>query len=136
MLENVHENLRPGAVFLLDLMGKEILARLFEPTAARELPDGTLLVERRAVTGDWERVETEWTFIRDAHARSVRFRLWLYSGLELKQALSEAGFSPVELYGNLDGSPYGPRARRLIAVATKVPGRPKKRATRRRRRAR
>ena len=41
----------------------------------------------------------------------------MYSGLELKDRLVEAGFAKVALYGDLDGAPYGLDAARLVAVA-------------------
>jgi len=43
----------------------------------------------------------------------------LYSGVELTALLERAGFSVVQLYGNLAGEPYNDSAERLIAVATK-----------------
>ncbi|MBC7098353.1 hypothetical protein H5T52_04435 [Candidatus Bipolaricaulota bacterium] len=42
--------------------------------------------------------------------------LRLYSGAELKALMEEVGFVEVELYGDFQGSPYGPEARRLIAT--------------------
>lgn len=122
VLENVFTSLKPGARFLMDVMGKEVLAHVFEPTSSRELSDGTLVIERRRVTEDWDRAETEWIFVRGESASSVRFRLWLYSGHELKQWMAQAGFSRVELFGDLQGAAYGPSAERLVALAWKDQG--------------
>jgi hypothetical protein len=38
---------------------------------------------------------------------------------ELRELMSWAGLSDVRLYGGLDGRPYGPGARRLVAVGRK-----------------
>jgi hypothetical protein len=49
--------------------------------------------------------------------RKYGFRHWLYSAQELKGMLSAAGFADIRIYGGVDGTPYGPEARRLVAVA-------------------
>jgi hypothetical protein len=41
----------------------------------------------------------------------------VYSGLELRDRLHQAGFATVQLYGGLDGRPYDLEAARLVAVA-------------------
>jgi SAM-dependent methyltransferase len=42
-----------------------------------------------------------------------------YTRSSIAEALVNAGFESVEVFGSLDGAPYGTNARRLIAVATK-----------------
>jgi SAM-dependent methyltransferase len=120
VLENVFAGLRPGGEFIVDVHGKETLARVFEPTGSDELPEAGLLVQRRRIVEDWGRVECEWILIREGRTRTFRFRHWLYSGTELKAMLARAGFAEIRLCGGLDGAPYGPQARRLVAVARKA----------------
>ncbi len=117
VLAGVHRSLKPGAAFLLEVMGKEIIARRFRPTDAHDLPDGAVLVERRTVIEGWSRLENVWTVVREAGTRSFTFRLRIYSGQELTDQLLAAGFVDVSLYGGLDGRPYDPDAERLIALA-------------------
>jgi len=61
----------------------------------------------------------EWILIKDGTAKSFRFHHTIYSGQELKDRLSQVGFQKIRLFGDLDGTEYGPDARRLIAVANK-----------------
>jgi SAM-dependent methyltransferase len=117
VLRNVRAGLRPGGAFLIDVAGKEWLARHFQPTRSATLPDGTIFIDRCTVVEDWSRVENEWILVRDGQARTFRLRLSVYSGQELKDRLLAAGFSRVSLYGNLDGAPYDREASRLVAVA-------------------
>ena len=117
VLRNVRASLRPRGVFVMDMAGKEWLARHFEPTRSRTLEDGSLFIDRCRVVDDWTRVENEWILIRDGRARTFRLGLSIYSGQELRDRLLEAGFARVDLYGNLDGAPYDREASRLIAVA-------------------
>lgn len=119
VLGNVFESLKPGGVFFLDLMGKEILARIFEATGSEELDDGTVLFTRRKAVDDWSRMEVEWTVIGATGVTSFPLRFWIYSGRELRGMLEKCGFSSVDLYGDLDWAPYDPAAKRLIAVARK-----------------
>jgi hypothetical protein len=61
----------------------------------------------------------EWFLIKDRTVKSFRFHHTIYSGQELKDRLSQVGFHSIKLFGDLDGTEYGPDARRLIAVAYK-----------------
>jgi SAM-dependent methyltransferase len=117
VLRNVRASLNPRGAFVIDVVGKEWLARHFQQTRSTTFPDGTVLIVRCDVVDDWTRVEDEWILIRDGRARTFRFRLSVYSGQELKDRLLEAGFARVNLYGDLDGAPYGREASRLVAVA-------------------
>ena len=119
VLQNVYASLKRVGVFVLDMLGKEILARILQPTSAEEAPGGRLLVQRRWVVEDWSRVDNEWLHIAAGDVRVFRLRHWLYSGYELKELLLSVGFSRVQLYGSFEGAAYGPAANRLIAVAHK-----------------
>ena len=120
VLENVFAGLKPGGVFVLDTMGKEVLARIFAPAGAQMLDNGDILFQQRAVVEGWSQIENAWTLVQGERARTFRLRHWLYSGQEMRRMLLDAGFARVELYGNLDGDEYGVEARRLVAVARKA----------------
>jgi SAM-dependent methyltransferase len=119
VLRNIFESLRPGGVFLVDLIGKEILAKIFQRSSAETLPDGSLMVEQRKIVDGWTRALNEWTIIRKGRSRTFAFHINLYSGQELRKEMEHVGLVDVKLYGNLDGDPYGPDASRLIAVGSK-----------------
>ena len=119
VLRNIHRSLRRGGALLIELAGREPLARGFQPTTSKELADGRLLVERHEVVGDWTRLRNEWIVIEDGTATTFRFDIRFYSGQELKALLLKAGFSDVRLYGGYDGRQYGLDAERLVAVARK-----------------
>jgi SAM-dependent methyltransferase len=119
VLNNVHTNLHAGGVFVLDAGGKEILARIFNPSACEDIPGG-LFIQRRSAVGAWSRMENEWIILRDGVQRSFHIDHWIYSGREISQMLARAGFADVRVYGDYSGSPYGPQAKRLVAVATKA----------------
>ena len=119
VLRNVHESLRPGGALVMDVVGKERLARTFQPTNSRKQPDGAVVIDRREVYDDWTRVRMEWTIIKGNTVRVFTIHHTVYSGQELKDRLTAVGFGDVRLYGNIDGVPYGREADRLIAVARK-----------------
>jgi SAM-dependent methyltransferase len=120
VLRNVHASLKPGGVLLMELAGKESLARVFQPTTMETLPDGSQLVQKHEIFDDWTRVRNEWILIRKGRARRFRFHHTIYSGQELKDRILAAGFHDVRLYGTLDGQPYGLEGDRVVAVARKA----------------
>jgi SAM-dependent methyltransferase len=116
VLGNIFTSLKPGGVCLIDVIGKELLAKIRQPTTSEVLPDGSKLIQRHEIFDDWTRVRNEWILIHNGSAKSFRFHHTIYSGQELKDRMQQAGFLNVKLFGNLDGDVYGPDAQRLIAV--------------------
>jgi SAM-dependent methyltransferase len=119
VLARVYENLRPGGTFILDVMGKELLARVFQATRSVVAPDGTLVIWRTDVAPDWTRIKGEWYAVRDGLSKRFDVDHWIYSGAELREMLRQAGFREVSLFGDLDQRPYDLSAVRLIAVGRK-----------------
>jgi SAM-dependent methyltransferase len=119
VLKNMLTSLRPGGTCVIEVGGKEWLAKVFQPTTSRVLPNGTMLVERHEIFDDWTRIRNEWILIRKGRVKTFRFHHTIYSGLELRERLEQAGFADVKLYGGLDGRPYDSNAQRLVAIGRK-----------------
>jgi SAM-dependent methyltransferase len=119
---NLHRSLKPGGVLILETIGKEILARIFQPRDWQELPGGRLFLEERRVARDWTWMENRWIVVEpDGRRREFSVTHALYDGAGLRALLLQAGFASVDLHGGLDGEPYDTRAERLVAVARKAP---------------
>jgi SAM-dependent methyltransferase len=118
VLRNLHESLKPGGKLLMEMLGKEPLCRDFKDKHWHHRP-GTeeYLLQEVSVRSGWDWIENRWTLIRGRDHRVFNFGIRVYSGAELARALREAGFSQVELYGSLKGTPYDNKAERLVAVA-------------------
>jgi SAM-dependent methyltransferase len=120
VLRNLRESLRDGGALVMDMVGKERLER--EGFEARHIrfADGAVLIQQPRVNPGWTRLENQWTVVKAGQSRSYRFEHHLYSGPALQECLLSCGFASVRLYGDLAGSPYGPQASRLVAVAHKA----------------
>jgi SAM-dependent methyltransferase len=119
VVENVHASLKAGGVFLLDLMGKEVLARIFRERDWHR-DEGLVVMEERSIRKSWTWVESRWTILRQGRKTEVELSHRLYSAAELEGMLRSAGFASVAIFGDLEGSPYDQNARRLVAVARKA----------------
>ncbi len=118
VLENLLASLKPGGVLLMELMGKEVLARDFRERRFFER-DGLILLERARIVEGWGAVETHWTLIRGARRRDRSLRTRLYSAAVLGGMLRRVGFASVAVYGSLYRAPYDHRAERLVLLARK-----------------
>ncbi len=118
-IENVYASLKPGGTLLIDLMGREVLAKIFRPRDWHEEPDGTILLEERAVTDDWQWLNVRWVLLKGDRRTERRFRLHLFTAADLATLLRGAGFERVRCYGALTGSPYDQEAQRLVVVGHK-----------------
>jgi SAM-dependent methyltransferase len=118
--ENLFRSLKPGGSLMIDLMGKERLARIFNPRSWDELPDGSLFLQERKIRDDWTWIENRWILVKDGQRREFTLGHRLYDGAGLRALLLDSGFESVALYGDMDGAPYDNDARRLVAVAHKA----------------
>ena len=77
------------------------------------------MLRERLLHESWSAIENHWVWIRGSEQKAFTLELRLYSGAELADQFTEAGFSGVKLYGSFAGTPYDQKAERLVAVATK-----------------
>ncbi|MCB9682904.1 MAG: class I SAM-dependent methyltransferase [Alphaproteobacteria bacterium] len=110
----------PGGRFVLDTPTAETLALGFAPTSCKRIGERFLVEERTLdpVTGG---VDATWTLVRgDGTRASARFRYRLHGITELCGRLRRHGLDRVEVYADLDGTPFVVGvARRAVVVATK-----------------
>ena len=118
VLLNIRRSLRDGGKLTIDIMGKEILARIFRARDWRE-QDGTILLEERRVTEDWNRVQSRWILLQGTIRHEATITHWIYSATELGALLQGCGFRSVDHYGSLEGASYDHTAERLVTVANK-----------------
>jgi len=119
---NVYRSLKEKGVFLIDIMGKEVLARIFRERDWYEL-DNTMVLEERKVCANWSWMESRWLMIKDGKMDECKVSHRLYSAAELAELLSDCGFKAIDVYGDLTGTPYDHTAKRLVLVAHKGKGR-------------
>ncbi|KYK35874.1 MAG: methyltransferase domain-containing protein [Theionarchaea archaeon] len=118
VLVNMYTSLKKGGRLVIELMGKEVVARIFRERDWGE-QDGVIHLEERKINKDWSKIENRWIIIHDQIKKEFKFSHWIYSASELSALLKECGFLSVEVYGDLGGTPYDCTARRLVVVAQK-----------------
>ncbi|MGW3204224.1 class I SAM-dependent methyltransferase [Streptomyces sp. NPDC001135] len=118
VLRNAYTSLAPGGTFLVDVVGKEILARLDERVSLTEVDD-RILIQRDTVLDDWSRLRSDWFSLVGDRVARASMTLYVYSAAELRHLLETAGFDRVDVFGGYDGAPYDHRADRLVVVARK-----------------
>lgn len=120
VLKNVFVSLKPSGKFLIDVIGKEVFARMisFREREWFEDNDVFYLQETKPID-NWRRVKGRWIRFKNNEKKEFTIMQQLYSGSELLSLLREVGFETVNLFGELTGSPYDQTARRLIALAVK-----------------
>jgi len=119
VLENVCASLREGGRFLLDVVGKEYIVHNFEPISARELDHSDVLIEQHELLDYMSRMNSRWTLVSGDRIHRASFSLNIYSAVELQDRLFAAGFSSVQIFGDLEGREYDLDADRLILLAGK-----------------
>jgi hypothetical protein len=115
----MHTSLKPRGRVLLDLLGKEKLARVFRERDWHRTEGGFKLEERR-ISKDWSWLDSSWILITDEGKMSEwSVSHWVYSAAEMKEMMESVGFSVHEVYGSLEGTPYDHEASRLVIIGRK-----------------
>lgn len=118
VVTNVYRSLKDRGMFLIDIMGKEILARIFRQRDWHQVDDITVLQEHK-ICRDWTWIENRWIMIKDGKMEEYTVSHRIYSAVELTALLTGCGFSATDVYGDLTGASYDNEAKRLIVVAHK-----------------
>ena len=120
VLKNVFVSLKSGGKFLIDVVGKEVFARMIPFREHEWVEDnGVFYLQETKPIDNWRRVQGRWIRFKNNEKKEFTITHQLYSGSELLSLLREAGFKTVNLFGELTGLPYDQTARRLIALAIK-----------------
>lgn len=115
---NVYRSPKTGGGFLLEMMGKEVLARIFRERDWHE-DDGVLVLQERKLSKNWTWIENRWIMFKNNNRTELRLSHCLYSAVELTALLTGCGFTHIDAYGDLAGSAYDHMAKRLVMVAHK-----------------
>ena len=118
VLLNAYASLKRGGKLLVEMMGKEVLARIFQPRDWHER-NGSLFLREVEVAQDWSWIENRWVLFENGERKEFTFGHRVYSAVELTSLLKRCGFVQVEVFGSLAGAPYDHQAQRLVAVAVK-----------------
>ena len=118
VLRNIYQSLNLGGTLILDMMGKEVLARIFIEKTWEE-QNGMLFLQEHKVSRNWSWRENRWIMVRDGELYEYKVSHWVYSASELADMLKDSGFCLVDIYGDLEGASYDQNARRLVVIAQK-----------------
>lgn len=119
VLRNIFESLKPGGKVVMELMGKEILARIYQETISTKLENGATLIQRHKIINDWGNIWNEWILLKENEYKKYSFSLRIYSAAELKNFYRAAGFNNIKVYGSLNGAVYDEKSERLVIAAVK-----------------
>ncbi|WP_236239470.1 class I SAM-dependent methyltransferase [Streptomyces sp. CC228A] len=118
VMRTMYRCLAPGGTLVLDLAGKELLARKVTPPKVVQRGDD-LLVQTDTVLDDWARLRSDWVLVRGDRVTRATLVWFVYSAVELRRMAQDAGFGRVEVFGGFDGRPYDGNAERLILRAVR-----------------
>ena len=118
VVNNIYKSLKIEGTVLIDIHGKETLAKVFQERQWSER-EGAIVLQEHKVTQNWSWMQTKWILLKGDERIENSFSHRLYSGTEMADLLTGCGFSRTDIYGSLDGIPYDHMARRLIAVGQK-----------------
>jgi SAM-dependent methyltransferase len=120
VVENVFESLKTGGRFIIQMHGKETLAKIFTERRWNEnKEDGVIVLYEMKVSQNWSWMENRWIMLKGNKRIENKLSHRLYAGSEIAALVRDCGFTRVDVYGDLEGNPYDHTARQLVAVGYK-----------------
>lgn len=120
VVKNVFESLRARGRFIIQMNGKETLAKVFrERDWTENEEDGVIVLQESKVSQNWSWMECRWIMLKGNERMENKTSQRLYAGSEIAGLLRECGFNRVDVYGDLQGNPYDHNARQLVVVGYK-----------------
>jgi ubiquinone/menaquinone biosynthesis C-methylase UbiE len=110
--------LRPGGKLVVETMHRDRLMWIYTPTSWEELPDGSLMIERRKI--DYERglsLTTHELVEKDGTRKAVPYEMRCYTATEWIAMARDAGFERAACFGDFDETPIS-RETRLVLLAS------------------
>lgn len=117
--QNLCTSLMPSGKLVMEMMGREVLARIFRKRDWQPTEDGGFFLEERKPSPDWTWMDNRWILVKGGKIKEFHISLRLYGASELALLLRRCGFGDVKLFGSLQGLPYDHTAKRLVALAVK-----------------
>ena len=119
ILQSVFNSLKEGGTFIIECISRETAILNFTPGEWFERAGMTVLTDF-GVSGAWEGLRSRWILI-DKNGRRIEheFIQRLYSAIELRNILTDIGFSDAQIYGGYDLRPYDQNAQTMVIVAHK-----------------
>lgn len=120
VVKNVFESLKTRGRFIIQMHGKETLAKIFTERDWNEnKDDGLIVLRERKVSQDWSWMENRWIMLKGSERIENKISHRLYAGSEIAALLHDCGFNRVDVYGDLEGNPYDHTALALVTVGYK-----------------
>lgn len=120
VLDGVAGALKPGGLFLIELMHRDCLVRIFQPRGWYETEAGLKVLEERSfdmLTG--RNKARHITIYPDGTVKEVHHSVRIYTLTELASMLTAAGLKVEATCGGTDGSPFTLESRRLTVLSRK-----------------
>lgn len=118
VLQNIHTSLKSNGKFVMEILGKEVVALTFKPQEQQEF-EGYNVITTSQIINDWSSIQFKRLIRKDGVEREQLATHRLYSATEMKQKMKEVGFKNLKVYGNFAGAPYDSRAKSMIIIAEK-----------------
>jgi SAM-dependent methyltransferase len=118
VLRNIHASLKPHGKFVIEILGKEVIASTFRKVEELEF-DGYKVVATSRILNDWTSLECKRLVSKDGIDTEITAYHRLYSASELKQHLKDVGFKNIRVYGSFAGTPYDSDAKSMIIISDK-----------------
>ncbi|NLO90888.1 MAG: class I SAM-dependent methyltransferase [Elusimicrobia bacterium] len=118
VLRGVRRALKPGGLFLIDVMDKTWLARNFRPRSWERREDGSFLLTEDRFDAATARLHGAWTVLRPGKpAQTRQLHLNLYDEAALGALMRRAGLAPLKRWRGFSARRGGDQSNRLVMLA-------------------
>ena len=116
-LKGIFRALKPGGLFMIDIVHGDFVRKNFRPRNWTKLEDGSYRLDTAKLTKDG--MLNTWTVIKKGTAQEKSCFNRLYSRSRMSAALRQAALKPLKFWGSFHGDKLTAKTNRMIVLAVK-----------------
>ena len=126
ILAQLLELTAPNGVFIIDIVNRDWLVRVFQARDFSQDEDGVFQLVDRRLDLESSRMYNVWKYYRErdgdlAHLETIELDHRVYSLHELKRLVEDSGWTYKTCYGSFGQEPFAMDSNRMVLVARKLP---------------
>ncbi len=119
VLKKCYQSLRPGGKLVMQLMGRELIEKWFQPKYWSLEQDGAFVLVEKQLNYEKALLHETVYVLKDNDKKKYQMTTRIHYASQISELLQNTGFKQLQIFGGLSGTSYNENASSLVIVGQK-----------------
>lgn len=119
LIQDYYQLLRPKGILLLQLIGRDLIEKYFQPKYWVKQSDESYLLTEREIDYKKGILTEHYTVLQENQVKTYKFDKKIFYPEEILELLNSIGFKKIDIFGNMQGADYSDKSEYLLICAEK-----------------